>query len=180
MNIHIANHQRRHRIGLRRIRGAAQTLLNALKHPDAELSLLFVGDRRIAELNRAFLGREGPTNVIAFPMRSGRFGHLSPNLLGDVVISVDTAHREAIRAGLEMEARLTQLMVHGVLHLCGYDHEHDRREARRMNAKSRWLVKQIAKGSKPSAQGSTPKPDVRDNPTQKGPVKTRSGPAVPF
>jgi probable rRNA maturation factor len=147
MDIQITNHQRRHRINLRKTRRAAQILLNALGHPDAELSVLFVGDRRIAELNLAFLGRQGPTNVIAFPMRAGRFGSLSPNLLGDVVISVDTACREALRAGMEMEVRLTQLLVHGVLHLCGYDHEQNRRDARRMYAKSRRLLKQIERGS---------------------------------
>ncbi len=80
-------------------------------------------------------------------MRSGCFGDLSPNLLGDVVISVDTACREALRADMGMEERLTQLMVHGVLHLCGYDHENERRDARRMAAKSRWLLKQIERGS---------------------------------
>lgn len=120
--------------------------MTALGHPDAELSILFVGDRRISALNAAFLGRQGPTNVIAFPMRAGRFSELSPHLLGDVVISVDTACREAERAGMELELRLTQLLVHGVLHLCGYDHEHDRREARRMAAKSRQLLKVIERG----------------------------------
>lgn len=122
--------------------------MTALGHPEAELSILFVGDRRIAELNAAFLGRQGPTNVIAFPMRSGRFGDLCPHLLGDVVISTDTACREAQRAGMQMDVRLNQLLVHGVLHLCGFDHEHDRREARRMAAKSRQLMNLIER--KPS------------------------------
>jgi len=102
-----------------------------------------VDDRRIAALNRRFLGREGPTNVIAFPMQEGRFSGLSPNLLGDVVISVDTAHREARAAGLALDERVTQLLVHGMLHLCGYDHEHDAAEARRMAAKSRALLAKI-------------------------------------
>ncbi len=79
-------------------------------------------------------------------MRDGPFGDLSPHLLGDVVISVDTACREAERAGIEIDARLTQLLVHGVLHLCGYDHERDRRAARRMAAKSRQLLKAIERG----------------------------------
>ncbi|MFO7706695.1 MAG: rRNA maturation RNase YbeY [Desulfobacterales bacterium] len=121
--------------------------MTALRLPDAELSILLVSDRRIAELNLAFLGRQGATNVIAFPMRSGRFGALSPNLLGDVVISADTASREALRVGMGTDARITQLLVHGVLHLCGYDHEHDRRDARRMYAKSRRLLKQIERGA---------------------------------
>ena len=100
-------------------------------------------DGRIAALNREFLNREGPTNVIAFPMQEGRFAELSPALLGDVVISVDTAAAEAERAGIAFERRLVELLVHGVLHLCGYDHEHDRALARRMAAKSRAVMKLI-------------------------------------
>ena len=121
----------------------ARILVDALGRSDAELSVVLVDDRRIAELNREFLDREGPTNVIAFPMQEGRFAGLSPNLLGDVVISVDTADREAQQAGIAFERRLVQLLVHGVLHLCGYDHEHDPAQARRMAAKSRSLMKKI-------------------------------------
>jgi probable rRNA maturation factor len=121
----------------------ARILIDALKRPDAELSVLLVDDRRIAALNREFLDREGPTNVIAFPMQEGRFAELHPTLLGDVVISVDTAAAEAERAGIAFERRLAELLVHGVLHLCGYDHEHDRTQARRMAAKSRAIMKQI-------------------------------------
>jgi probable rRNA maturation factor len=61
---------------------------------------------------------------------------------------VDTAWREARAAGLDLEERLTQLVVHGVLHLCGYDHEHDAREARRMAAKSRQLLKTVRAGDR--------------------------------
>jgi probable rRNA maturation factor len=125
------------------LKRAARILIDALSRPDAELSVLLVDDRRIAAMNREFLDREGPTNVIAFPMQEGRFAELSPALLGDVVISVDTAAAEAERAGITFERRLVELLVHGVLHLCGYDHEHDRALARRMAAKSRALVKKI-------------------------------------
>lgn len=124
----------------------ARILVAALGRPDAELSVVLVDDGRIAALNREFLNREGPTNVIAFPMQEGRFTGLSPNLLGDVVISVDTAGREAQQAGIPFERRLTQLLIHGVLHLCGYDHEHDPARARRMAAKSRALLKKIEDG----------------------------------
>jgi len=121
-------------------------LLNALGHPEGELSIVLVDDPQIAEMNRAFLNRKGPTNVLAFPMRAGRFANLSPHLLGDVVISGDTACREAAAAGLGLEERLTQLLVHGLLHLCGYDHERDAAEARRMAARSRRLLKRIDAG----------------------------------
>ena len=143
MDIQIANRQRRRPVPLSRLKGAARILIDALSRPDAELSVLLVDDRRIAAMNREFLDREGPTNVIAFPMQEGRFAELSPALLGDVVISVDTAAAEAERAGIAFERRLVELLVHGVLHLCGYDHEHDRAQARRMAAKSRALMRKI-------------------------------------
>ncbi len=105
--------------------------------------MVLVDDLQIAALNSEFLDRKGPTNVIAFPMREGSFAGLNPNLLGDVVISADTAGREAEEAGMGLKERLDQLLVHGILHLCGYDHENDRTEARRMAAKSRQLMKAI-------------------------------------
>jgi len=143
MDIQIANRQKGHPISLRKLRRRTRIILDALKSPEGEISILLVDDLQIAAMNRRFLGREGPTNVIAFPMQEGRFSGLSPNLLGDVVISVDTAHREARSAGLALDERVTQLLVHGMLHLCGYDHEHDAAEARRMAAKSRALLAKI-------------------------------------
>jgi len=110
---------------------------------------MLVNDLQIAAMNRAYLNREGPTNVIAFPMQEGRFAELNPHLLGDVVISVDTAWQEAQKGGLVLEERLTQLVVHGLLHLCGYDHEHDAAGARRMAAKSRRLLETIKTGCRP-------------------------------
>ena len=143
MDIQIANRQKRHRISLSRMRRKARMLLKALGHPEGELSIVLVDDPQIAELNQEFLSRTGATNVIAFPMQEGRFANLNPSLLGDVVISVDAASREAGAAGLGLEERLTQLLVHGLLHLCGYDHERDAVEARRMAARSRRLLKRI-------------------------------------
>jgi probable rRNA maturation factor len=123
-------------------RKARLTLL-ALGRPEAELSIVFVNDPQIAAMNRQYLSRSGPTNVIAFPMQAGRFAELSPHLLGDVVISADTAEREAEAAGMGLEERLTELLVHGILHLCGYDHEDDAGAARRMAAKSRQLLRTL-------------------------------------
>jgi len=117
-----------------------------------------VDDREIAGMNLAFLNRHGPTNVIAFPMREGAYGDLTPNLLGDVVICVDTALRESRLAGRSLEERLTELLVHGVLHLCGYDHENGGSPARRMAAKSRRLMKKIENSWKLEARSSKPKP----------------------
>ncbi|MGD9180958.1 MAG: rRNA maturation RNase YbeY [Desulfobacterales bacterium] len=118
-------------------------MLNALDYPDAELSILIVDDQQIAQFNRKYLNRKGPTNVIAFPMHAGRFAEITPNLLGDVVISAETAHRESQNAGLSMQDRFDQLLIHGILHLCGYDHENTKTEARRMEKKTEELFKII-------------------------------------
>ncbi len=121
------------------IRNKAQIILNALDCHDAELSILIVDDEQIAELNKTYLNRSGPTNVIAFPMRDGEFLNINPQLLGDVVISVETAQKEAVVSGRSMEVRFLQLLVHGILHLLGYDHEQTQGQARLMNEKSQTL-----------------------------------------
>ena len=100
-------------------------------------------DPQIAILNQKYLDRQGPTNVIAFAMREGEFSHLTPHLLGDVVISMDTAAREALDAGLSRGRRFNELLVHGILHLFGYNHEDSDKEARRMEKKSRELLELI-------------------------------------
>ncbi len=84
---------------------------------------MIVDDPQIEVLNRTYLNRCGPTNVIAFPMQTGRFSNITPHLLGDVVISIETAANEGESIGISMEKRFTQLLVHGILHLLGYDHE---------------------------------------------------------
>ena len=143
MEVQIDNRQDNHRISKRKIRQTAIVILNALDYPDAELSILIVDDQQIAQFNRDYLNRKGPTNVIAFPMRAGRFSEITPSLLGDVVISTDSAHREGQSAGFSMQDRLDQLLIHGILHLCGYDHENTKTEARRMEKKTEELLKTI-------------------------------------
>jgi probable rRNA maturation factor len=141
MEVQIGNRQSIHRISKKKIRQTASVILNALDYPDAELSILIVDDQQIAQLNRQYLNREGPTNVIAFSMRQGQFSDIAPNLLGDVVISADTAHREAQSAGISMQDRFDQLLIHGTLHLLGYDHENTEAEARKMEEKNNELLK---------------------------------------
>lgn len=109
-----------------------ERVLSVLGVPDSELSLSIVGDRSIREINRLYLGKDRPTNVISFSMREGEFGDLNPTL-GDVVISADTAAREAEEGGISFDERFCFLLLHGILHLCGYDHERSgEAEAERM------------------------------------------------
>jgi probable rRNA maturation factor len=101
---------------------------------------LLVDDPRIAELNETYLNHQGPTNVISFPMRDGDGGNLHPELLGDVVISMDTCAREAELGAISTERRFYELLVHGILHLFGYDHIHSEAEAEVMENKSREML----------------------------------------
>ncbi|MBW1723889.1 MAG: rRNA maturation RNase YbeY, partial [Deltaproteobacteria bacterium] len=135
MEVLIDNRQKKHEISLKQIQQRAKAVLNALDCPDAELSILIVDDPQIAVLNKQYLNRNGPTNVIAFPMRTGPFTNITPQLLGDVLISVETALREGNRVGISMEERFTQLLVHGILHLLGYDHETSDQDAHEMEKK---------------------------------------------
>jgi probable rRNA maturation factor len=111
---------------------------------------VLTGDRRIAALNRAYLQRSGPTNVIAFPMQEGPFGTRLAGMLGDVVISLDTAAREAQAAGVALQERLTALLVHGILHLFGFDHEAGGAEARRMQRKQRAILERLGRERGPA------------------------------
>ena len=112
---------------------------------DSELSILIVDDPHIEVLNKKYLNRYGPTNVIAFPMRTGRFSNITPQLLGDVVISVETAAKEGKNVGISMEERFTQLLVHGIQHLLGYDHEKTEQDAHKMEKMSDEILKLIEK-----------------------------------
>ena len=132
-------------MSLKKMEKTAQAVLNALGSPDGELSILIVDDTQIEILNKKYFNRQGPTNVIAFPMRNGDFEDLNPQLLGDVVISVETARRESAAVGISTHTRLSQLLVHGILHLFGYDHEKNDDEARRMEEKSDELLKMLRK-----------------------------------
>lgn len=112
-------------------------------NPDGELSILIVDDSRIEKLNNKYFNRAGPTNVIAFPMQEGKFSNIAPHLLGDVVISVETAEKEGKAGGISLEERFLQLLAHGILHIFGYDHEKTEQEAEKMEEKSRELLELI-------------------------------------
>ena len=120
-----------------------RTILEILKLPEAELSVVVVDDEEIARLNRQYFDREGPTNVISFPMQEGEGAQFIPDLLGDVVVSLDTAFREAEGAGMDPIERLHALIAHGVLHLIGYDHENDAAEARIMEEQEKKIMEQL-------------------------------------
>ena len=144
MEILIEDRQNRCRIAHKKIQRKAETILNALECPDGELSILLVDDSEMAKINEAYLGRTGPTNVIAFPMQEGPFGEINPNLLGDVVISLDTAAREARDERVSVESRFDRLLIHGILHVLGFDHEKTSEQAEEMVSKEDQLLKLLS------------------------------------
>lgn len=121
----------------RMVRAAARTD----GRPDFEVGLRLTTDREIRVLNREFRSKDKPTDVLAFAQREGPAGGLHPALLGDVVISVDTARRQAKRG---LPAELLHLASHGLCHLLGYDHRDDAEE-RVMNARAAALRKEGAR-----------------------------------
>ncbi|MBI2368811.1 MAG: rRNA maturation RNase YbeY [Deltaproteobacteria bacterium] len=146
MSVLLQNRQRVIRFHAGALRRAAQAALAAAGISEAELSVLLVSDRQIARLHQAYLRKPGPTNVIAFPMGEGRGGTPSPGLLGDVVISVETARREARLARRPLQEHLVRLLIHGLLHLLGYVHDRSRPEARAMQAREQRLVAAVLRG----------------------------------
>jgi probable rRNA maturation factor len=142
---------------LRWVRLAQMVLEEQGVRGDAELSMLFVDEKSMSDLNERFLGREGPTDVLAFPMddeliESGRQPDQggrgpgspaepsdAPILVGDVVICPKVAQRQAAEHLVSFADEMALLVVHGVLHLLGFDHEEDD-EAEAMEARERELM----------------------------------------
>lgn len=127
------------------VRRTAERLLVLTGMPDAELSLLLADDKQIAELNSSWRRKNGPTNVLAFSLTEGPDSAMALNMLGDIVISVETAAREAEKAELSLHSHLQELLVHGFLHLIGYDHEKSGSEAVRMHNRERELLQELTK-----------------------------------
>jgi probable rRNA maturation factor len=100
-----------------------------------ELSVLLADDRRVAALNRDYRGKDRPTNVLSFPAQGPSLTDAAaPRLLGDVVVALETTRREAVAQGRSVADHVAHLVVHGTLHLLGYDHEADD-EAEMMEAR---------------------------------------------
>jgi rRNA maturation RNase YbeY len=117
--IEVLNLQRRYRIDRRRFGRLLSRLAGEYGLEGSDITLAFVGTRTIARLNRTFLKREGPTDVLSFPGAAA--GRKKPPL-GDIVISVPQAFKQCFAASHGLETELLDLTVHGFLHLAGFDH----------------------------------------------------------
>jgi probable rRNA maturation factor len=121
--IQIASNQKLVKLDRAGLRRDVRKILELLGTGQQELSLMIVDDEGIRTINRDYLRRDRPTNVIAFSLTEGDFGDVNPAVLGDVVVSVETAAREARAARIPVEDAILYLIIHGILHLAGYDHE---------------------------------------------------------
>ena len=137
--VSISNRQKRVPIDAGKIRRAAKRILSGLGFQGYELSIVIVDDKEITRLNRQYFHRNRPTNVISFPMAAEDPASLHSRILGDVVISAETAKREAEEAGGKAKDEILFLLIHGILHLAGYDHEGTADERKKMEAKEKEL-----------------------------------------
>ena len=123
MPVSIQNHQKLFKVNLNRIRKSLKRLLKELNCDDSAIGLLLVDDNEIQKLNNVYLNRNNPTNVLSFAMTEGEFGNINPQILGDIVISVETVSRDALISHIDPMDELEFLIIHGLLHLIGYNHE---------------------------------------------------------
>lgn len=130
MGVEIVNRHAGRRVPIRRLKKTAERILDLLNQNRAELSLALVGNREIRELNARYRNRDEPTDVLSFP--SGERLLREMEILGDVVISVEQAEIQARKRGKTLEEEVESLLIHGILHLLGYDHERSKKEAKIM------------------------------------------------
>lgn len=133
------------------VRSAAEAMLRSLKLPRAELSVLLCDDATIHELNRDYRKKNKPTDVLAFAMREGEDGHLAGDLLGDVIISLETATRQAKERAVVTRDEVMMLLAHGLLHLLGWDHQTDA-DDRRMRAETDRMLAVIRRAAAAAAK----------------------------
>ena len=135
MPLFIRNESRRFKIDSRKLKKKYNAILQHLAIKEKELSILLVNDRKIKNLNQLFRNKNTSTDVLSFPQTEEKEG-LDSILLGDVVVSLETAKRQAKEHGLTLEEEVVLLITHGLLHLLGYDHEISRKEEKRMQKKT--------------------------------------------
>jgi rRNA maturation RNase YbeY len=123
------------------LRARAGRLLRALGHGESELSISLVGDREMAGLNERFRGESVATDVLSFSLLEGEHAAFRGDLVGEVVIDVEVAARQASAVGCDLEDEITRLLIHGALHLLGYDHRGGRQARAMKEAEERlWAV----------------------------------------
>ena len=136
----VINLQRKIKVDIQPLRSFLTELVSVVPEASAKtLSVAFISDRRMKQLNELFRGKASTTDVLSFPYDPAPFEPDQHNL-GDIVISVEQAQKQADENGLPLEVELKQLVLHGLLHLCGMDHETDNGEMNDRELKLRTLL----------------------------------------
>ena len=112
-------------------------------YTESELSVLIVDDEQMSKLNQQYRGISHTTDVLSFPMLEGEYGQVAPEMLGDVVISAQTAKTMSEETGVEFKSILDLLLVHGILHLLGFDHETGPAEAEEVKLETGRLLSML-------------------------------------
>jgi probable rRNA maturation factor len=135
--IEVVNRQRKLPIDIENWRAFTTKAARVVPNDAAGVTVAFVSDRAMRELNRMWRHKQGTTDVLSFPAEQDDFEKTEGARLGDVVISVEQAARQAKENGLTVDQEIAQLILHGLLHLCGYDHTTDSGEMNRMELRLR-------------------------------------------
>jgi len=141
LTVHLSNRQRTFRIRSQFLISTAETILRHAEQHRGELSVVLINDRAMRKLNTLYRGKNRPTDVLSFPQAPLRGG--VEHLIGDVVISLQTATQQAKERKSALHGEIVRLLVHGILHLLGYDHERSPQAARRMRAKERMIIRRL-------------------------------------
>jgi probable rRNA maturation factor len=149
MTLLFRNEQRKHKIDSRSLKGQIELVLKNLGHQDSELSILIVNDAKIRKLNAQYRNIDKPTDVLSFAQEDDGMENMAPHLLGDIVVSAETAKRQAKEHQLAFTEELALLIIHGILHLQGLDHERSPGEAREMRQKTYKQFQHLFPGRKP-------------------------------
>ena len=130
--IEVFNNQRKIKIDTARFKTFSENIAGKITETSNKyFTIAFISDRKMRELNKQFRGKNSTTDVLSFPFEPDEFD-TDENNLGEIIISAEQAERQAIENHLTFEQEIKQLILHGVLHLCGFDHETDDGE---MNAR---------------------------------------------
>ena len=135
--IEIINRQRRHKVQAKRWREFATGASKAIGAGNRYAAIVFVSDAAMRKLNRQFRGKDSATDVLSFPSQPESFEAGAETSLGEIVISLDRAQAQAKENGLTLVNEVEQLILHGLLHLGGHDHETDDGEMNRLELKTR-------------------------------------------
>ena len=135
--IEVVNRQRKMLLDCERWRAFVEKTWLVLPTRAEGVTVAFVSDRAMRELNRLWRHKQGTTDVLSFPVKQDEFEKAEGSSLGDVVVSVEQAARQAKENGLPLEQEIAQLILHGLIHLCGYDHSTDDGEMNKLELRLR-------------------------------------------